>query len=220
MSAGNKFEDGTSPTTDEAVDVQDIHEDILRETEEPRDGFEPVPMSWLLAALALMMWGGWYLGRYAQDFDANRYDGSPDKTVQVAVAAVAAPIDPRVVGKRIYNRCSACHQADGAGVAGAFPPLAGSEWVLGDADTLGRILLGGLQEPMQVLGKRYNGVMPAWPQLADADIAAVLTYIRSSWGNQAEAIPPERIASLRQDQGKRTAAWTVVDLAKAKAAAP
>jgi ubiquinol-cytochrome c reductase cytochrome b subunit len=93
--------------------------------------------------------------------------------------------------------CASCHQANGQGQPGVFPPLAGSQYVLGDKTKLGHILLYGLNGKITVKGGNYNGQMPAWKgQLSNDDIAAVITYIRSSWGNKASAVTTADLAKV------------------------
>ncbi len=215
---GNGDAAGPKRETEEYMDVSRIHAAIMREKDEPSDGYEPVPSLWLVVVMALAMWGGWYLGTYNMGFAADHLEGA---AVATAAAPTAPPaVDPLVLGKRVFNNCMACHQASGNGIAGQFPPLAGSEWVQGDSTTLIRILLHGLEGPMQVLGKAYNGAMPAWgSKLSDAQIAAVLTFIRSSWGNSAAAIDPTTVAEVRRAAGKRTAVWSAPEL-QAAARAP
>lgn len=103
-------------------------------------------------------------------------------------------------GGAVYAaNCTGCHQANGQGQAGVFPPLAGSEYVLGDKTRLGHILLYGLNGKIKVKGGEYNGQMPAWKgQLSDTDIAAVITYIRSSWGNKASAYTTADLAKVKK----------------------
>jgi mono/diheme cytochrome c family protein len=203
-------------------DVQTIHSPIYREKSEPRDGYQPIPMWLLLPAFALLMWGGWYLGEFSADFRADRYDGPTAFATSGRILSRSSPpqLDPMVVGKRIYNSCAACHQANGEGVAGRFPPLADSEWVKGDPRILSRILLQGIEGPMTVRGVRYEGLMPAWPNLSDRDVAAVLTYIRGSWNNDAAAVPPELVADVRAVVGSRTRPWTEPELREVEEALP
>jgi mono/diheme cytochrome c family protein len=88
---------------------------------------------------------------------------------------------------------------------GVFPPLAGSEWVLGKEATLARILLHGINGSLTVKGSTYNGAMPAFKeQLQDAEIAAVLSHVRSQWGNQGAVVAPEVVATARKDTAART----------------
>jgi len=96
--------------------------------------------------------------------------------------APAAAVD----GKAEFERqCSACHQAEGQGVPGAFPPLAGNPDLFRDRLFPVRVILKGLQGAITVKGERYSGVMPPFDHLADAEIAAVVNYVRGAWGNAA-----------------------------------
>jgi mono/diheme cytochrome c family protein len=99
---------------------------------------------------------------------------------------------------------------------GQFPPLVGSEWVVGGdwvADNhLVSILLHGMQGAVQVKGVTYNNAMPPWKQLKDDQIAAVLTYIRSEWGNAAAPISPEYVKSMRDKTTARTEPWSQKEL--------
>ncbi len=195
----------------ELYDVQAMHAPIMRERAEPRDGYEPIHPVWALLFGAFLFWGGWYLGRYSGDF---RVDVLDEKKSLGAAAVAAQPIDPVVLGERLYQgRCLACHQADGKGRPGQFPPLAGSEWVLGPPATLARIVLHGLQGKINVNGETYNGQMPGMAsQLTDAQIAAVLTYIRQAWGNQADPVEGKVVAAARQATSARKTQWTVAEL--------
>jgi hypothetical protein len=101
------------------------------------------------------------------------------------------------------------------GVAGQFPPLVASEWVVG-GDWVGdnhlvKILLAGMQGPVQVKGQSYNNAMPPWAQLKDSEIAGILTYIRSEWGNNASPITEEFVAKVRAATDRKDP-WTQKDL--------
>jgi mono/diheme cytochrome c family protein len=102
-------------------------------------------------------------------------------------------------GKALYTKnCSSCHQADGLGVAGTFPPLAKNPLVTGDATKVATVVLNGKSGKSEVSGKTYSGSMPAWKgQLSNAEIAAVLTYIRSSWGNSASKVTESQVAAIK-----------------------
>ena len=116
-----------------------------------------------------------------------------------------APIDPAVMelGKLKFMTCSACHGANGEG-GPIGPPLANSEWVSGPVSNLIRIQLRGLTGPITVVGKEYNfpAPMAALAYQSDEEIAAVLTYVRNSFGNKASAVTPEQVAALRSEVGK------------------
>lgn len=101
------------------------------------------------------------------------------------------------VGKEVYEgKCGACHQATGAGLPGAFPPLAGDPVALGPADEHVKIVLKGLNGKV-INGVTYGAAMPAWVQLSNEEIAAVVTYERNSWGNASGVVEPELVASSR-----------------------
>ena len=123
-------------------------------------------------------------------------------------------------GAQIFSStCAACHQAKGEGTD-SYPPLAGSEWVQGDESRVVRIILHGLIGDVEVQGQVYNGAMPAWgPSLSDAEIAAVATYIRSSFGNKALPITTETVAKARAAHAGRTTPWTIPELLLIKAGA-
>jgi mono/diheme cytochrome c family protein len=91
-------------------------------------------------------------------------------------------------GKALFARnCAACHQATGKGIPGAFPALAGSGFVQGEASQVAAVLLKG------------RGGMPDFsPTLSDADIAEVLSFVRSAWGNQAAPLDAQEVAALRE----------------------
>jgi mono/diheme cytochrome c family protein len=136
------------------------------------------------------------------------------KTTKPAAAAKEQLPD----GKSVFaTTCAACHQATGEGVAGVFPPLAGSEWATGEEAKVIRILLQGVTGPIEVAGETFNGMMPPWgPTMKDADIAAVLTYVRGMWGNKATPITAASVAKIRAATTSRTTPWTAAELAGVK----
>lgn len=121
-------------------------------------------------------------------------------------------------GGQLYaTYCGACHAPDGEGATGGqFPPLAGSAWVQGDPERAIQIVLHGMEGPVEVRGKGYNLVMP--PQgavLPDEQIAAILTYVRSSWGNGGGEVTKEAVAKARAATADRNTPWTAPELLKA-----
>ena len=101
-------------------------------------------------------------------------------------------------GQEIYQwYCGACHQRDGKGDSGRFPPLAGVDWVTGDEKRLINIVLNGMEGPIEVNGQAYDNVMPQHSFLTDQQIADVLTFIRSNFGNEAAAITAEQVTEVR-----------------------
>lgn len=121
-----------------------------------------------------------------------------DKAATEAVAA-AEPAAAALDGKALYEtHCAACHQPTGQGVPGAFPPIAGSEYANGPADTQIKIVLKGLSGPIKVKGVTYNGQMMAFAdRLTDDQIAAIITHERTSWGNSGGAVTAADVKKLR-----------------------
>lgn len=112
-------------------------------------------------------------------------------------------------GAQVYTRnCVGCHQATGAGIPGVFPPLAGHVPSIlaakGGRQWLIHSILFGLQGQISVAGKTYNGAMPGWQQLSDADIAAMLNHISTQWGNKFPAgQKPFTAAEVKAERGKK-----------------
>ncbi|MGN6648388.1 MAG: c-type cytochrome [Cytophaga sp.] len=101
-------------------------------------------------------------------------------------------------GKVIYDTyCLTCHQADGYGVPGLNPPLVKTEWVLGDKTRLINVLLKGLNTPLTINGQTYRNPMPSHAFLTDQEIAHVLTYVRSNFGNKAPAVTVADVQLVR-----------------------
>jgi len=122
-----------------------------------------------------------------------------------AVVAVALPAAAWAQqGQSRYATCATCHQANGRGIPGAFPPLAGSEFATGAPEIPIRIVLLGLTGPLTVNGQRFNSTMPTWGSFSDADIAATLTYVRSQWGNAASAVTAAQVTAVRSALAGRT----------------
>lgn len=118
-------------------------------------------------------------------------------------------------GKLIYvSLCSACHQPSGTGLEGLAPPLVDSEWVLGSPDRPARIILNGLTGPVSVGGVTWRLEMPPLRQLADEDIAGVLTYIRREWDHNASPVSSNDITKIRAAVAARTTPWTSDELKK------
>jgi mono/diheme cytochrome c family protein len=118
-----------------------------------------------------------------------------------------------IQGADLYaQHCATCHGAQGEGL-GSFPPLAGSSWVTGEEDTAIRILLHGLQGPIEVNGRSYSNVMPAFGRrLTDAEIAELLSYLRTSWDHDTEAVEPAQVREVRAEHSGRSQPWTASEL--------
>lgn len=225
----------------EDMDVRMLHGQLAREQSEPWEVLRAAP-AWLKHGVyaPLLIWGVIYLVNASGGFDWEEYYEGPLSTVDLAMRTPPAdgpePVSPSVAtpsgpsglpptggaepggglreeGSDVYRAvCLACHQATGQGLPGAFPPLAGSEWVAGDDRRLALIVLHGLMGPVEVKGQPWNGAMPAQgAMLDDREIAAVLSYIRSEWGNDAPEVRPETVTAMREKFSGH-APWTVETL--------
>ncbi|MEM7573714.1 MAG: PVC-type heme-binding CxxCH protein, partial [Bacteroidota bacterium] len=123
------------------------------------------------------------------------------------------------LGREIYERdgsCSTCHQPDGLGLSAAdYPPLAGTRWANGDEERLIKLTLHGLIGPVEVDGRTYPGQVPMTPYgklLSDEEVAAVLTYVRNSFGNSASSIETETVARVREATASRNAYYQAEEL--------
>jgi mono/diheme cytochrome c family protein len=187
--------------------VQGMLDVLAREHSEPLDGFEPVPFWVALVFGGLLSWGGYYIGANTADFRRDIFDRSDLRIPEGAGGANVPDPDPQTldelmkIGQQKFQAiCGSCHQPTGQGnPAQNIPPLDGSEWVVGDLASPARqcrIVLYGLSGPVQVKGRTYNGVMPNQGNvLKDYEIAAVLTYVRNSWSNKADAGKPPAITA-------------------------
>ena len=141
----------------------------------------------------------------------------------LAASAVAAPDAATMErGKAAYAKgtCNACHQPNGMGLPGVFPPLAGSEWVAKDASIAVRNIINGMKDPITVKGVTYNGVMPALGILNDKEIADVVTYVSNSWGNSGPVVTEAEVAAIKKKYADRKTPWTAAEYEKEAKEAP
>lgn len=187
---------------------------------EPTAGLAHTPIWLIILFAALFYWGQLYLDNHAGGFDPQVYE--PYESAKLVKALNTVADDLAAKGEPLYGMvCAACHQPNGSGGALA-PPLAGSEWVTAaDPSRLIRIPLHGLSGPIQVKGQDYtfpSGMTAMGEVLSDDSLAAILSYIRQSWGNSAPQVTPAQVAKVRQDTANRpmngTATWTADELLK------
>jgi mono/diheme cytochrome c family protein/glucose/arabinose dehydrogenase len=118
-------------------------------------------------------------------------------------------------GRQTYaGLCAACHQPTGKGLEGLAPPLADSEWVLGEPERIVKVVMHGLRGPIKVKGLNYSYDMPAAGFLSDEQIAGVLTYIRREWDHEASPVSVDLVQKIRAEHKGRTDAWTEPELGK------
>ena len=123
----------------------------------------------------------------------------------VTVAAESASTGDLTVEQQVkagealfLGTCSTCHQANGAGMEGVFPPLANSDYIAKDPSALPRVILHGLEGPVTVNGTDYNSIMPPMSQLTDDEVANISTYVLNSWGNPGGRVTKDEAAAIRK----------------------
>jgi mono/diheme cytochrome c family protein len=188
---------------------------------EPTSGVTPAPIL-LIGLFALLLFVGLtYLESHGGGFNAQVYPPY-ESWKDVDGHQVRDVVEEfRIKGQKIYqSTCSACHQPNGMGSAAQnAPPLAGSEWVNAEGpNRVIRIVLSGLTGPVKVKGQDFGaGIMAPWRDAyTDEEIAAILTYIRKEWGNNAPAITPEQVKAIRDKTTDHSAghSWTSDELLK------
>jgi mono/diheme cytochrome c family protein len=182
---------------------------------EPKAARRAVPV-WLIVLLFLLLWWGFIY------FDER--SGWANQEVYIPYHSyneVEAYQPPKGGGgyergaKVFETYCALCHNSDGKGKKGQAPPFVGSEWVLGSPTRMIRIPQNGLSGPIPLLGATWNeapSMAPMGAPLSDEDLAAVLTYIRQSWGNKASEVTPDQVKAVRKEVGGRSQPWTAAEL--------
>lgn len=195
------------------------HEKLLGRKPEDGAHYKLLPLALLFVFSGLIFFAGTYLNRYSVRYDAGVFDENGHSTRGVTAMA---KVDPLVLGKKSYEQvCITCHQDKGQGLPGTYPPLAGSEWVNGSEERVIRIVLYGLKGVVTVKGTEFNAAaMPVIGKVSgsgynwsDEKIAAVLTYVRASFGNTSSAITPEQVAAVHAKEGDRKE-WSQDELQK------
>ena len=138
--------------------------------------------------------------------DQANADMSAVSTAATAQQSGALTVEDQVkAGHALFTgTCSTCHQANGEGMAGVFPPLAKSDYIAADPKRVATIITHGLQGPVTVNGKDYNSVMPPMAQLTDDEVANITTYVLNSWGNPGGRVTKEEAAKIRKGPGVNT----------------
>jgi mono/diheme cytochrome c family protein len=186
---------------------------MTAEAAEPKASRRAVPVWLFVFLLVLLYWGMFYFDQ--RSGWGNAYVYAPYRSVE-HVQLYQPPTGGADLGrgKAVYeNVCALCHNVDGSGKPGQAPPLSGSEWVTGNPNRVIRIPLSGLTGPITVKGQEWNLAMPAMgAALSDEDLAAVLTYMRKSWGNSGSEITAEQVKKVRSEVGNRSQPWTAAEL--------
>jgi mono/diheme cytochrome c family protein len=208
----DNFRAESSAASDDSI--QQVHARLQHQKPEKAHGYSLLPLGILGLMCAAVFFGSIYLAHYSLRFDPLVYSEHANRAKPGAVKVVA--LTRAQMGKKVFDTtCIACHQANGLGIPGQYPPLAGSEWAQGNEERVIRIVLHGLNGPIKVEGKEFNNVMaPLGAALKDEQIANAISYVRASWGNTASEVQPETVAKVRAETASRTTYWTVPELEK------
>lgn len=206
----------------DSTDLDRLHAAVKREKVDLAPESQPAPLwaTFLLMLVAIVaggqlgpMTGGWSFD-VSNPFSIANGGGDP----RPGGAGAGGALDPFALamkkGAAGYAVCGGCHQGNGGGIPGQFPPLAGSEFVTGGTERLVRIVQHGLTGPVTVNGAAFNtpgGMQPFGAAMSSQDLANVLTYVRNSWGNEGTMITKEMVQKVR-DEEKRAAQWTAPEL--------
>lgn len=196
--------------------VARMHAAAARESGDPTANATPISLGVVAGLIGIAMLAGSYFGgNKGKDLSAANIKGYDYPREYDGVAgAGGGELDPLqlhqpenwiAAGKALFStNCQSCHQASGAGVPGTYPPLAGSEFVINGEKRPISILIHGLNGSVIVNGKAYNGQMPPQGAKPNTEIAQLLSYIRSEWGNKASIIYEDQVAAVRKEIGTRS----------------
>ena len=206
----DEFQNRDLPGIDQSLaSDESIVKTHARIRREPSTAF-PVLFFTCSAVIAVIIFSWFYARRYLGEENSYLHERADIALHNDWQERPRGPIvyDYFAIGESLYTKmaCVGCHQADGNGLPGQFPPLAGSEYVVTEDQAVPtKILLAGLVGPITVKGNEYNGNMPAYGLgLKDHEIAGLVTYIRNNWGNEAGEVNTDGVAAMRAEIGVRS----------------
>jgi mono/diheme cytochrome c family protein len=192
------------------VEIVDEHVRLNKIKHEPTKGFLQAPLIFVFVFGCLIFVCSIQLAHTTNDFQLH----PPKEIVELTPEEKEALRLERKIssGEKVFAvRCASCHQANGLGIAGQYPPLDGSNWVTSDSGIITNIILKGLKGEIVVKGETYGtsaAVNMAAVAISDREIANVVTYVRQAWGNNAEEIFEDEVASIRSDSAEQQDQWT------------
>lgn len=211
----------SAPAHPDSTDLDRLHSAVKREKEDLAPESQPAPLWAMFLLMLVAIIAGGQLGPMTGSFSfnvSNPFAAAGGGDPRPGGAGAGAALDPFAMamkkGSSGYAVCGGCHQGNGGGLPGQFPPLAKSDYVLGGTERLIRIVQHGLTGPVTVNGQGFNppgGMQPFGATMSSQDLANVLTFVRNSWGNEASMITKEMVQKVR-DEEKRATQWTVTEL--------
>lgn len=203
----DKFEGKESLTDEELVQV---HSKLNVEKHPPTKGFLSAPLIFVFVFGCLIFVCSIQLAHSTNQFQLH----PPTDVVELTDEEKEALRIERKLesGEKIFAlRCASCHQANGLGIPGQYPPLDGSKWATSDPALISYIILNGLKGEIVVKGEVYGtsaAVNMAAVPISDREIANVTTYVRQAWGNNSTEISTDEVAQFRQDTRAKQEQWT------------
>ncbi len=215
MSEDSKNNNGL-PNSDDFSDEQIVksHVELSKNKHEPTKNFLIAPLVFVFVFGCLIFVCSIQLAHSTNSFQLH----PPVEVVELTPEEKEAQRLERKIssGEKVFAaRCASCHQANGLGIAGQFPPLAGSEWVSADAGVIANIILKGLKGEILVKGEKYGSsaaVNMAAVPISDREIANVSTYVRQAWGNSSSEVSEDFVQQIRADHASKQDQWTGDDL--------
>lgn len=203
-----KSASGSEGMSDE--EMIEVHAELNREKHPPTNGFLYAPLIFVFMFGCLIFVCSIQLAHSTNMFELHPIIDEPDLTAEEKeVIRLERKIES---GEKIFKlRCASCHQANGLGIAGQFPPLAESKWATSDPGLISKIIINGLKGEIQVKGQTY-GSNPGQNMVAvpinDREIANVVTYVRQAWGNEASEVSEEEVSGFRAESSDQEGQWT------------
>ncbi|MFN0125405.1 MAG: c-type cytochrome [Verrucomicrobiales bacterium] len=206
------------------LNVARVHNALAREHPDRVAESRPVSLWVALGAIAVTALGFTFFGAHRgsgldDGMNYNKFGASYQPRVPDPLVPESGGTDQSLyaIGEKVYKGkgCVACHQADGQGQPGLYPPLVGSEWVLGSTERLASLVAYGLMGPLTVKGQQYGAaIMPAHapPILTPKEFAGVLSFIRQGWGNTGTEVSIEQAATFLSRTKGRTTMYTEGEL--------
>lgn len=205
----------------DSTDLDRLHSAVKREKEDLAPESKPAPLWAMFLLMIVAIVAGGQLGPMTGGYSfnvSNPFATAGGGDPRPGGGGAGDALDPFAKamkkGASGYAVCGGCHQGNGGGLPGQFPPLAKSEYVIGGTERLIRITQHGLVGPVTVNGQGFNtpgGMQPFGATMSSEDLANVLTFVRNSWGNEATMITKEMVQKVR-DEEKRAAQWTAAEL--------
>ena len=188
----------------------DEHVRLSKVKHEPTKGFLQAPLIFVFVFGCLIFICSIQLAHTTNDFQLH----PPIEVVDLSPEEIEAQrIDKKLKsGEKVFKaRCASCHQANGLGITGQYPPLAGSKWATTDSGLITNIILKGLKGEIIVKGEKYGtsaAINMAAVPIDDREIANVVTYVRQSWGNESSEVFEEDVATYRSSSADQLEQWT------------